>query len=1013
MPLTSIQPPGTSQQLTFQYDAYGRLLRHVDMGGNWYDLTYDFAGKLRSDSTPAVLANGITQRLATRYTSTESLVLVPSGVSTATSVRSDSLRASVINPRGFTTAFALDRWRAATRVEQPLGRVSTVSRNTIGQVTSSTAPSGQRVDYVWTGKNLTRVTDQFTGRQVNVEYEPTYNEVSRVYGHTDSLWNYWSGGKLDSVRVGYRGQPNPPAPRYLYDSRGRMVGKRDSELHSDTIMYETSGMMNRSWIDESGRNTVFIHDVYGRDSLLNPPAGSQRVTLYDQLNRITRSINPASGDTVKYYHGLLGTDSIVDPKGQVHRFGYNALGRLVTRTDPNGLADRYYYDVNGNLTASANRRNQQVSVFYDALDRDTMSVAGMDTTRWTLSPWDTLVVGWNREARDTMRFDPSGRPVAHTTVLNGRRYSISRSFDLKYNLTGVTFGDGTWQSAINYKYNVRGQMDTLIDLKGSVTRVGFNGDGQQTFAVYPGSQQSTSFATTHTPSASSYSSSVMNASLGRRYGYSKNNQLTQRGNKDNSAGHDFAYDAYGQLLRRKSWTRDTSVACPELPEGYECSGRGKTFAADSLNYAYDKAGNRTDGGAQSGWGNRLLRFSGDTMTYDSDGNLIRRYRIADSLTFNQRLYWSVSGLLDSVRTTRSSVTLSTTFGYDALGRRVRKTVGGVSSYSLWGDDDLLAELDGSGNRVIEYVYFPGIDRPHSMRRRAMNDSVFYYATDYSNNVIGLFKDSGFPPVERSYFPFGTVEDSISNSVPNKLWFAARERDAETGLYYNRGRYYSPEIARFVSEDPIGINGGLNVYSYALNNPVNGTDPTGQCINYRYSIPTNQFLGTGRSEPGQVLEGFVCCNNGAWMEGVSSLSCSYPNTGIPSPPRNGKKNTGCSYACAKNGTGFDYVEQEGLYACLGETTTATDAVGPSMMAAGEASVPKPFAGNTSYLSKWLRKKTGDFPARKLAPTLRNLNSATFSKGAFVARCTPWLGVAMTAADLSELAGCAAVYNSAQP
>ncbi len=56
--------------------------------------------------------------------------------------------------------------------------------------------------------------------------------------------------------------------------------------------------------------------------------------------------------------------------------------------------------------------------------------------------------------------------------------------------------------------------------------------------------------------------------------------------------------------------------------------------------------------------------------------------------------------------------------------------------------------------------------------------------------------------------------------------AGREYDQESKLYYMRARYYDPELGRFISEDPIGIAGGLNLYKYAGNDPVNGRDPSG-------------------------------------------------------------------------------------------------------------------------------------------------------------------------------------------
>jgi RHS repeat-associated protein len=73
-----------------------------------------------------------------------------------------------------------------------------------------------------------------------------------------------------------------------------------------------------------------------------------------------------------------------------------------------------------------------------------------------------------------------------------------------------------------------------------------------------------------------------------------------------------------------------------------------------------------------------------------------------------------------------------------------------------------------------------------------------------------------------------IAGSASGSTNQPLRFAARELDATAGLYYVRARWYDAGIGRFISEDPIGLAGGINNYAYAANNPVNLSDPTGLC-----------------------------------------------------------------------------------------------------------------------------------------------------------------------------------------
>ena len=85
-----------------------------------------------------------------------------------------------------------------------------------------------------------------------------------------------------------------------------------------------------------------------------------------------------------------------------------------------------------------------------------------------------------------------------------------------------------------------------------------------------------------------------------------------------------------------------------------------------------------------------------------------------------------------------------------------------------------------------------------------------------------------------YKPYGADNGSSPGTVPNPFRFAARQLDSETGLYYMRARYYDPQLGRFVSEDPIGLAGGINVYLYAGDNPVNGRDPSGELC---HPLPT--------------------------------------------------------------------------------------------------------------------------------------------------------------------------------
>jgi RHS repeat-associated protein len=117
---------------------------------------------------------------------------------------------------------------------------------------------------------------------------------------------------------------------------------------------------------------------------------------------------------------------------------------------------------------------------------------------------------------------------------------------------------------------------------------------------------------------------------------------------------------------------------------------------------------------------------------------------------------------------------------------------------------------------------PGVDRLHSFERAG---TTYYYLTDHLGTVIGVADGQGNLKNVYRYDPWGWRE-SAAEGVANAYGFAGREYDAATGFYYLRARYYDTWTGRFLSEDPLGVAGGINQYAYAGGNPIAVRDPTG-------------------------------------------------------------------------------------------------------------------------------------------------------------------------------------------
>jgi len=239
-----------------------------------------------------------------------------------------------------------------------------------------------------------------------------------------------------------------------------------------------------------------------------------------------------------------------------------------------------------------------------------------------------------------------------------------------------------------------------------------------------------------------------------------------------------------------------------------------TIPAES--YGYDPVGNRL--GTTVDAGNRLLEDGSYIYSYDANGNLIQKTSKATMATTTYT-YDSENRL-----TQVSGPGMLVSYRYDPFGRRIEKDVNGAITRYVYDNEDIRLEYDGANQLVASYTHGPGIDEPLVMERGSQS---YFYHVDGLGSVTAITDSAGNVAQWYRYDSFGNIVDRMNPAFVQPYAFTGREYDPESGLLYERNRYASLELGRYISEDPIGLAGGdVNFYVRVGNNPVNWIDPLG-------------------------------------------------------------------------------------------------------------------------------------------------------------------------------------------
>ncbi|WP_395612222.1 RHS repeat domain-containing protein [Allosphingosinicella sp.] len=852
---TSVTDP-LSRVTSYAYDGNGRLTRVTAPEGNYVNYTYDGRGNVTETRAVAKSGSGLNDMVTTAsYDSTCSNPVTCNQPNTTTDASGNVTNYTYDATHGGVTAMTSPApGGSGTRPETRYSYTLTNGEYRLTG-TSSCASGDAASGCIGTAnERRTVIAYDANGNTTSVEQRDGSGSLSAT-----SAMTYDAMGNLLTVDGPLSGSAD--TTRYRYNAARQVVGvvgpdpDGGSSLHHRAVRATyTNGLPTKveqgnvnsqsdgDWASFSSAQEVAVeYDANARPVVQRLASGGTTYQLtqtsYDGLGRAQCSaqrMNPSEFATASLpsdactldTQGSYGPDRITrrtfDNAGQLTKvetgYGvsgvaademqmtYRNNGQVETVTDANGNKTTYVYDGLDRLSRTRmpdpSTAGASSSTDYSELSYATATVGGSTVSTPLVSSLrlrdgNSIAYTYDALNRPTLKNLPGSElDVAYAYDLLGRATSVSTSaqtLTFAFDALGRNISQGDTHGVTSYVY----------DLANRRTRMTYPDDGLVVGYTYDVANDLTEIR--ENPSGSN--------TLLATYAWDDRGRRTSL-TRGNGAVTSYSYDNVSRLTQL---VQNLNGTVSDVTFDYTLNPAGEIASTILSNdsYAYTGHANANVTGTANGL-NQLTAVGGVSNSHDSRGNV--------SAIGSSSYGYSSENLLNSAPS-------STTLSYDPANRLYR-TAGGSTTLFGYDGGQLIGEYNSSNTTLLRrYVFGPGSDEPLVWYEGSGTSTRRYFHADERGSVVAVSDASGdvVTAVNR-YDEYGNVQGTLTG----RFGYTGQAWVPEIGMAYYRARIYNPAMGRFMQTDPIGMDGGMNIYAYVRNNPGNFTDPSGEiriCVSY--------------------------------------------------------------------------------------------------------------------------------------------------------------------------------------